>query len=66
MNQKKNVVFSFLGTNLDRGFDHRRWEKWRPTISLCQQAEFLVDRMELVYQDNFGTLAERVKEGRPK
>ena len=62
MNQKKNVVFSFLGTNLDRGFDHRRWEKWRPTISLCQQEEFLVDRMELVYQDNFGTLAERVKD----
>ena len=62
MNQKHNVVFSFLGTNLDRGFDHRRWEKWRPTISLCQQEEFLVDRMELVYQNNFGTLAERVKD----
>jgi len=62
MNQKKNVVFSFLGTNLDRGFDHRRWEKWRPTVSLCQQEEFLVDRLELVYQGNFGTLAERVKD----
>lgn len=62
MNQNRNVIFSFLGTNLDRGFDHRRWEKWRPTISLCQQDDFLVDRMELVYQANFGKLAERVKE----
>lgn len=62
MNQKKNIVFSFLGTNLDRGFDHRRWEKWRPTVSLCQQEDFLVDRMELIYQGNFMTLAERVKD----
>lgn len=61
MNQKRNVVFGFLGTNLDRGFDHRRWEKWRPTVSLCQQDDFVVDRMELIYQENFGKLAERVK-----
>ena len=62
MNQKKNVVLSFLGTNLDRGFDERRWEKWRPTISLCQQEDFLVDRLEVIYQGNFGTLASRVKD----
>ena len=61
MNQKKNVVFSFLGTSLDRGAGAHRWTKWRPTVSLCQQEEFLVDRMELIYQGNFGTLAERVK-----
>lgn len=62
MNQKKNVVFSFLGTSLDRGFDERRWEKWRPTVSLCQQEDFLVDRLELLFQKNFGTLAERVRD----
>jgi transcriptional regulatory protein RtcR len=61
MNHLRNIVFSFLGTNLDRGFAHRRWEKWRPTISLCQQEDFLVDRMELIYQENFGKLAEQVK-----
>ncbi|YCM42334.1 RNA repair transcriptional activator RtcR [Verrucomicrobiaceae bacterium 227] len=60
MNQKKNVVFSFLGTSLDRGFDERRWEKWRPTVSLCQQEDFVVDRLELLHQKNFGTLAGRV------
>ncbi|MDF1714037.1 MAG: RNA repair transcriptional activator RtcR [Akkermansiaceae bacterium] len=62
MNQKSNVIFSFLGTNLDRGFDHRRWEKWRPTISLCQQEDFVVDRIELIQQKNFKTLVKRVKE----
>ena len=62
MNQKRNVVFSFLGTNLDRGFDERRWAKWRPTISLCQQEDFLVDRLELLYQKNFKSLAKRVKD----
>lgn len=62
MNQKRNVIFSFLGTNLDRGFDHRRWEKWRPTISLCQQEDFVVDRIELIQQKNFKTLVKRVKE----
>lgn len=61
MNQKKNVVFSFLGTSLDRGFDERRWEKWRPTVSLCQQEDFVVDRLELLYQKNFRTLAGRVR-----
>ncbi len=62
MNQKRNVIFSFLGTSLDRGFDKRRWEKWRPNISICQQEDFRVDRFELIRQENFSTLAEQVKD----
>lgn len=61
MNRKKNVVFGFLGTSLDRGVDERRWEKWRPTVSLCQQEDFVVDRLELIYQGNFKKLARQVK-----
>ena len=60
MNQKRNVVFSFLGTSLDRGMMPDRWERWRPTISLCQQEDFVVDRLELIRQKQFSKLTEQV------
>jgi transcriptional regulatory protein RtcR len=44
---KKNVVIGFLGTSLDAGFSEKRWERWRPTVSLCAQPDFPVDRLEL-------------------
>lgn len=57
----KTVAFSLLGTVLDqRGRGKKRWEKWRPTISLCQQEDMLVDRMELVFQPRYQRLADAV------
>jgi transcriptional regulatory protein RtcR len=47
---KKTVVMGFLGTVLDEGRGNGRWEKWRPSVSLCQQEDLLIDRMELFYQ----------------
>jgi len=61
MNQKKNVIFSFLGTSMDRGMMSDRWEKWRPNISLCQQEDFTVDRLVLIQQKNFSKLAVQVR-----
>ena len=46
--KKKIVVLGFLGTNLDLG-GKARWGRWRPTISLGQQDDLLVDRFELFY-----------------
>lgn len=46
---KRRVVIGVLGTVLDkRGKRHNRFRKWRPTVALCQQADFPVDRLELI------------------
>lgn len=59
----KTVAFSLLGTVLDqRGRGKKRWEKWRPTLSLCQHEELLIDRMELLFQPQYQSLADLVTE----
>ncbi len=59
----KTVAISLLGTVLDqRGRGNKRWKRWRPTISLCQQEDLLIDRMELVFQQQFQSLADQVAE----
>ncbi|MFM0211951.1 RNA repair transcriptional activator RtcR [Paraburkholderia sediminicola] len=50
----------FLGTVLDQG-GARRWHRWRPTISLCEQPGMPVDRLELLYSPGYESLANRVK-----
>lgn len=54
---KKKVVIGLLGPKLDSGTRVNRWEKWRPSVSLCQHDDFIVDRLELIYQEKFNTLA---------
>ncbi|MDH5325287.1 MAG: RNA repair transcriptional activator RtcR [Gammaproteobacteria bacterium] len=57
----KTIAISLLGTVLDqRGRGKKRWEKWRPTLSLCQQEDLLIDRMELVFQARYQSLADLV------
>ena len=46
------TVFGFLGTVLDRGEGAKRWEKWRPTLSLVRQEDLLVKRLVLFRGDN--------------
>jgi len=59
----KTVAISLIGTILDqRGRGKKRWEKWRPTVSLCQHEELLIDRMELLFQPRFQKLASVVTE----
>ncbi len=59
----KTVAISLLGTVLDqRGRGKKRWDKWRPTISLCQHEELLIDRMELLFQPHYQRLADMVTE----
>jgi transcriptional regulatory protein RtcR len=57
----KNVVIGFVGASLDRG-GATRWEKWRPTVSICQHEDFLVDRLELLHGRLHQKLAEQVRE----
>ena len=46
---KRNVVIGFLGSQLDAGHGAGRWEKWRPTLSLTQHEDRVVDRLELFH-----------------
>jgi transcriptional regulatory protein RtcR len=62
MAARKLVVISLLGTQLDRGVGPRRWEMWRPTVSLCQHDDLLVCRMELLHDRKSTALAETVAE----
>ncbi len=42
---RKTVAFGFVGTVLDyAGRGSQRWEKWRPTLCLCQQETLVVHR----------------------
>ena len=59
--RRKTVVIGMLGTVLDAGQGPRRWEKWRPTVSLCQQEDLVVDRLELLYPRSAMVLAATVK-----
>lgn len=59
----KITVISLLGTLLDqRGRTKNHWEKWRPTVSLCQHEELLINRLELLFQPQFQKLADIVTE----
>lgn len=57
---KRRVVIGFLGTQLDGGNGAGRWEKWRPTLSLVQHDDLVIDRLELLYTPRHAELAERV------
>lgn len=57
---KKNVVIGFVGTTLDAAKWENRWERWRPTIAVCQQDDFIVDRLELIHDNHTVPLAERL------
>ncbi|MFL5349554.1 MAG: RNA repair transcriptional activator RtcR [Hyalangium sp.] len=59
---RRTVVFGMLGTVLDQGQGPRRWEKWRPTVALCQQEDLLVNRLELLYPPSARVLAATVTE----
>lgn len=56
----KRVVIGLLGTNLDSGSEPRRWESWRPSVSLFQHEELLIDRFELLAESQFGKLQSQV------
>ena len=57
---KNKVVIGLLGVSLDMGTRDSRWEKWRPTVSLCQHEDLVIDRYELLYQKRFKKLADTV------
>src|SRR5581483_7267543 len=59
---KKKVIIGLLGATLDAGKGPDRWDKWRPTVSLCMHEDLLIHRFELLYQPKFKALAHTVKD----
>jgi transcriptional regulatory protein RtcR len=60
MSQKDYVAIGLLGPTLDEGRGAKRWERWRPSISLCHHEDLLIKRFELLYQHKFADLARRI------
>ena len=59
----KTVAISILGTTMDRrGNKEKRWDKWRPTLSMCQHDDLLIDRLELLFDNHSQNLANQVSE----
>jgi transcriptional regulatory protein RtcR len=60
--EKPYVVIGLLGSTLDSGKYLNRWEKWRPSVALCQHEDLLIDRLELLYEAKHAALAKIVSE----
>jgi transcriptional regulatory protein RtcR len=50
-----------LGTTLDVGKHADRWQGWRPSVSICRQEDFIVDRFELLHSKREQSLAGFVR-----
>jgi transcriptional regulatory protein RtcR len=60
--KKRRVILGLLGTTLDVGRGPQRWERWRPTVSLFQQEDFVADRLELLHPRQGINLAKQIAE----
>jgi transcriptional regulatory protein RtcR len=49
-----------LGANMDGGDGPERWDRWRPTVAVCQQEDLIVKRFEMLYQKRFERLARTI------
>ena len=57
---KPITVIGLLGPTLDTGFGPSRWERWRPTVAVCQHEDLLVERFDILYQKKFESLLDRI------
>jgi transcriptional regulatory protein RtcR len=60
MPEKRTVILGLLGPSLDNGKGPDRWERWRPSVSLCQHDDLVVHRFELLFDPKFSTLCETI------
>lgn len=57
----EKVVIGFLGTTLDSRGKEDRWEKWRPTVAVCQHEDLLISRFHLFHGTRDLKLASQVR-----
>jgi transcriptional regulatory protein RtcR len=59
---KPLVVIGIAGTRLDAGHRQNRWQRWRPTVALCQHDELVVERLELIHSPHDRSLVKQLAE----
>lgn len=58
---KPTTLIGFLGSTLDAGpFSPARWNRWRPSVSICMQDDLRVDRFVLIHGSQHARLTEQV------
>ena len=58
---KPVTVIGFLGSTLDAAkFGPERWNKWRPSVSICMQEDLRVDRFILLHSAKHDRLAKKI------
>jgi transcriptional regulatory protein RtcR len=60
--ERQTVAIGLLGSVLDSAPPHLRWEKWRPSVALCQHEDLLIDRFDLLHDRKFARLAAAVRQ----
>lgn len=58
----RKVAIGLLGTVLDRGIGPKRWEHWRPSVSLFQHEDLLLDRFDLILQKRHRDMADTIRQ----
>lgn len=58
----KYTLFSLLGTTLDKSFNENRWDRWRPSVAICQHENLFIETYHLIYPAKFLRLAKRISE----
>lgn len=56
----KTIAIGLLGSKMDGNTTSERWNQWRPTISMFQHNDLLIDRFELLTQKNFQKLTDTI------
>jgi transcriptional regulatory protein RtcR len=59
---KSTVTIGLLGPVLDQGTGGKRWERWRPSVAICQHEDLLIKRFVLLYQEKYRPILQRVVE----
>jgi len=60
---RPTTVIGFLGSTLDASpFGPGRWNRWRPSVSICMQEDLRVDRFVLIHGTQHNRLADFVAE----
>jgi transcriptional regulatory protein RtcR len=60
MSRRPLNVIGIVGPVLDSGRGLDRWSRWRPSVSLCQHDDLIVDRFDLLYQPQFTNTQSQV------
>lgn len=56
----KNILYSFLGTERDAGFNEKRLSRWRPNPGVSQCEDLRIDTLVLMHERRHLNLAEMV------